>query len=166
MAALDDAWNAGTVTKQTTETEKGEKTYTCTRCGATKTESIPELGHEHKYTVTVTAPTCTEQGYATHSCACGDSYVDTYVAALGHAWNAGTVTKEPTETEKGEKTYTCTRCGATRVEILHELGKEKEHKYTDVVTAPTCTEQGYTTHTCTVCGDSYVDTYVAALDHA
>ena len=32
-------------------------------------------------------------------------------------------------------------------------------------TAPTCTEKGYTTHTC-ACGDSYVDTYVDALDHA
>ena len=39
------------------------------------------------------------------------------------------------------------------------------HSYKDVVTAPTCTEKGYTTHTC-ACGDSYVDTYVDALDHA
>ena len=38
------------------------------------------------------------------------------------------------------------------------------HHYTDVVTPPTCTEQGYTTHTCE-CGDSYVDTFVPALDH-
>ena len=39
------------------------------------------------------------------------------------------------------------------------------HSYEDVVTAPTCTAKGYTTHTCS-CGDSYVDTYVNALDHA
>ncbi len=37
--------------------------------------------------------------------------------------------------------------------------------YDAVVTNPTCTEQGYTTHTCRVCGDSYVDTYVNAIDH-
>ena len=40
-----------------------------------------------------------------------------------------------------------------------------EHSYTQTVTEPTCTEQGYTTHTCTVCGDSYVDSYVSALNH-
>ena len=38
------------------------------------------------------------------------------------------------------------------------------HNYTTVVTAPTCTERGFTTHTC-ACGDSYVDTYVNALEH-
>ncbi len=42
--ALSHAWGSGVVTKQPTETEKGEKTYTCTRCGATKTESIPATG--------------------------------------------------------------------------------------------------------------------------
>ena len=40
-----------------------------------------------------------------------------------------------------------------------------DHSYTQTVTEPTCTEQGYTTHTCTVCGDSYVDSYVSALNH-
>ena len=44
--ALGHAWDGGVVTKQPTETEKGEKTYTCTRCGATKTESIPATGEQ------------------------------------------------------------------------------------------------------------------------
>lgn len=39
--ALGHAWDGGTVTKQPTETETGIKTYTCTRCSATKTETIP-----------------------------------------------------------------------------------------------------------------------------
>ena len=34
-------YNAGVVTKQPTETEKGIKTYTCTVCGATKAEVLP-----------------------------------------------------------------------------------------------------------------------------
>ncbi len=34
-------YNAGVVTKQPTETEKGIKTYTCTVCGTTKTEMLP-----------------------------------------------------------------------------------------------------------------------------
>ena len=156
-------WDNGKVTKEPTETETGIKTYTCTLCGETKTETIPKLTHEHSYDAVVTAPTCTEKGYTTHTCACGDSYVDTYVDALGHAWDNGKVTKEPTETETGVKTFTCTRCGETKTETIPKL--THEHSYKAVVTAPTCTEKGYTTHTC-ACGDSYVDTYVDALGHA
>ena len=40
-AALGHAWDSGKVTKQPTETETGVKTFTCTRCGETKMESIP-----------------------------------------------------------------------------------------------------------------------------
>ena len=39
--ALGHAWDGGTVTKQPTATETGIKTFTCTRCSATKTETIP-----------------------------------------------------------------------------------------------------------------------------
>ena len=42
--ALGHAWDGGTVTKQPTATETGIKTYTCTRCSATKTETIPAGG--------------------------------------------------------------------------------------------------------------------------
>ena len=116
--ALGHAWDNGKVTKEPTETETGVKTFTCTRCGETKTEVIPALSHEHSYDAVVTAPTCTEKGYTTHTCACGDSYVDTYVDALGHAWDNGKVTKEPTETETGVKTFTCTRCGEVKETII------------------------------------------------
>ena len=39
--ALGHAWDNGKVTKEPTETETGVKTFTCTRCGETKTETIP-----------------------------------------------------------------------------------------------------------------------------
>ena len=39
--ALGHAWDSGKVTKQPTATEAGIKTFTCTRCSATKTETIP-----------------------------------------------------------------------------------------------------------------------------
>ena len=42
--ALGHAWNDGVVTTAPTATEKGVKTFTCTRCDATKTEEIPETG--------------------------------------------------------------------------------------------------------------------------
>ena len=42
--ALGHAWDSGTVTKQPTATETGIRTYACTRCSATKTETIPATG--------------------------------------------------------------------------------------------------------------------------
>ena len=116
--ALGHAWDNGKVTKQPTEAETGVKTFTCTRCGETKTETIPKLTHEHSYKAVVTAPTCTEKGYTTHTCACGDSYMDSYVLPLGHDWGSGKVTKEPTATENGIKTYICARCGEIKTEVI------------------------------------------------
>ena len=42
--ALGHAWDNGKVTKPATETEDGVKTFTCTRCSETKTETIPATG--------------------------------------------------------------------------------------------------------------------------
>ena len=42
--ALGHAWDSGKVTKQPTATEAGIRTYTCTRCGETKTETISATG--------------------------------------------------------------------------------------------------------------------------
>ena len=125
-------WDNGKVTKEPTETETGVKTFTCTRCGETKTEVIPPLSHKHSYTAVVTPPTCTEKGYTTHTCSCGDSYVDTYTAALGHDWDSGTVTKEPTATETGVRTYTCTRCHETKTESIPVVSVDVTQMFTDV----------------------------------
>ena len=42
--ALGHAWDEGKVTKPATEAEDGVKTFTCTRCGETRTEVIPATG--------------------------------------------------------------------------------------------------------------------------
>lgn len=39
-------WNAGSVTNAATCTDPGRMTYTCTSCGAVKTETIPATGHQ------------------------------------------------------------------------------------------------------------------------
>ena len=41
--ALGHSWDSGTVTKEPTATETGIRTYACTRCNETKTESIPAV---------------------------------------------------------------------------------------------------------------------------
>lgn len=43
IQTADHTWNAGQVTAEPTKTAAGVKTYTCTACSQTKTESIPAL---------------------------------------------------------------------------------------------------------------------------
>ena len=58
-------WNSGTVTKAATCSAAGVKTYTCTVCNATKTETIPINASNHVNTksVAAVASTCTVKGY-------------------------------------------------------------------------------------------------------
>ncbi len=144
-------WDAGRVTAEPTEAAQGVKTFTCTVCAATKTESVPALSHTHTYTASVTAPTCESAGFTTHTCACGDSYTDTSVAALGHAYGGWTADGE------GHHSRICAH-DATHTE-------RADCAYNAAVTAPTCEVAGFTAHTCAVCADSYTDTPVAALGH-
>lgn len=57
--ACDHTYDAGQVTKEATCTEAGVKTYTCTKCKATKTEEIPVKAHEF---ATKVKANCTEKG--------------------------------------------------------------------------------------------------------
>ena len=61
-------WNSGTQTKAPTCTEDGVKTFTCSACKATKTETIAKLGHKEGAGVQTEAPTCTEDGVKSFSC--------------------------------------------------------------------------------------------------
>ena len=42
-------WNSGEVTTEATCAAEGVKTYTCTQCGATKTEAIEKTSHSYPY---------------------------------------------------------------------------------------------------------------------
>ena len=48
VAATGHKWDDGKVTKEATASEAGAKTFTCSVCGATKTESIPATGSPEK----------------------------------------------------------------------------------------------------------------------
>lgn len=45
---LEDTANNMVITKEPTCTEKGEKTFTCSRCGHIYTEEIPAIGHNYE----------------------------------------------------------------------------------------------------------------------
>lgn len=93
------SWDKGVVTSAASCRKEGVKTYTCTVCEETKTETIPVSNHS--YSANTTAATCTDRGYTSYTCSvCGDSYTDDYVAALGH-----------TEVVDGAVEATCTESG-------------------------------------------------------
>jgi hypothetical protein len=154
-------YGSAVITKQPTCTSEGTKTKTCTKCGATVTETIAKLSHS--YTATVVAPTCTANGYTLHKCSvCGTSYKDNTTKATGHSYGNSVVTKQPTCTSEGTKTKTCTKCNARVTETIPKTS----HKYADTVVAPTCTADGYTLHKCSVCGTSYKDSITKATGHS
>ena len=116
-------WDDGTVTTAPTETTPGVRTFTCSGCDQTRTETIPATGaHDYQFTKTV-APTCTDGGYDLYTCSgCGATERRNLTDAAGHKWDGGTVTTAPTETTPGVRTFTCTVCGDIREETIPATG--------------------------------------------
>ncbi len=166
VAALGHSWDGGKITKAATCTAAGTKTYTCTRCKKTRTETIAATGHKAVKDAAVAA-TCETTGKTegSHCSVCGTVLkAQTTVAALGHSWDNGKVTKAATCTAAGTKTYTCTRCKKTRTETIAATG----HKAVkDAAVAATCETTGKTEGShCSVCGTVLkAQTTVAALGH-
>ena len=129
LAALGHDYKA-TVTKQPTTTEEGIRTYTCTRCNSSYTESIaklPEEKHTHNYTGSITKEaTCTEAGVRTYTCSCGDSYTEN-IPATGHSY-VSKVTKAATTTEEGIMTYTCSKCGHSYTQPIAKIKSDDSSK--------------------------------------
>ena len=145
-------WDNGVETKTPTCTEKGEKTFTCSDCKATKTEAIDALDHDwstwsddgasaatdtHTHRCQREGCTATEQlthvwgrwiinGDTNHkkTCSiCSGTRTDT------HKWDDGVITTQPTEDAEGVKTYTCSDCGHTKTEPVDKL--EHVHSWSD-----------------------------------
>ena len=160
-------WDSGRITQAATHTSTGIRTYTCTACGATKTEIIAKTS-SHSY-----GP-WTELNDLQHyrTCACGEREI------ASHTWDSGVVTKAATHTETGIKIYTCTACGATKTEVIattsaHSFGawtylndalhqrvcscgetETEFHTWNEgvVIREATISQDGLISYTCTVCG--------------
>ena len=148
------SWNQGEITKEPTCKEKGEKTFTCSICGNTKTEKVSTTDHQHMEIRNQKNPTCKEAGYSgdTYCADCGVKIFSgqTIAKTKNHNWDGGVITTEPTCTERGEKTFTCTICGNTDTKKVNATG----HSYGayKVVKEPTNKRKGLKSKTCSVCG--------------
>ena len=160
------SWDSGIITVQPTCTGTGVKTFTCTVCKTTKTETLKENGHK-AVTDAAVAETCEKAGKTagSHCSVCNTILVaQQTVEATGHSWNAGVVTKSATCEEAGVKTYTCTSCQKTRTEEMAALG---HIKVTDPAVKAKCETAGKTEGThCSRCDKILVEQEtIKALDH-
>ena len=148
-------WNTGEITTSPTCKDTGVKTFTCTICGNTKTETIKKTTkHLHTEIRDKKDATCKDEGYTgnTYCTDCGKkiSSGKSIAKTETHSYDDGKITTKPTCTKRGTKTYTCTVCGNTKLETVKATG----HSYGEykVVKEPTSTKDGLKSRTCTVCG--------------
>ena len=150
------AWNAGKITTAPQCEKEGVKTYTCTKCGATKTEAVEATGHQHTEIRNAKEAACETAGYTgdTYCTDCDKKLKDgKEIAATGHQNTEVRGAKEATCKETGYTgdTY-CLKCGK-KISTGTEIAK-KPHTWNTgkVTTAPQCEKEGVKTYTCTKCG--------------
>jgi hypothetical protein len=113
---------SGVETTAPTCKSKGVMSYTCTTCGATKTEAIPVTNNHtwNEGTVDKEA-TCGKIGAKTHICiVCGDTKHVLIPATGDHSCGPGVIIQDPTCGETGLIAYTCSVCQGTMTEAIAE----------------------------------------------
>ena len=116
-------WDSGTVTTGSTCSKEGVKTFKCTGCGKTRTETMEKASHDYSGKVTK-EPTCAEEGENTYTCsACGDSYTEA-VETLPHNYEV-TGYAPATCLARGEMTFTCVDCGWSYDDYI----EQRDHSY-------------------------------------
>ena len=116
----EHTWNDGEVTTAATCGAAGVKTFTCTVCGATRTEEIPTTGEHTPEEVPAQAATCTEAGHtAGEKCSVCGTIISGMeeIPATGHSWGADVITHAVSGRD-GTKTRTCDVCHATETETI------------------------------------------------
>ena len=141
------------ITLAATCTATGIKTYTCTTCLKTKTETINAKGHNFAKK-TGQAATCLDSGWEDYNVCSLCNYVTDYkqIAALGHDF-----TSSAWQSNADEHWKKCSRCDETTEKTAH-VWKDK------ITTAATCTATGEKTFTCIVCSTTKTET-LNALGH-
>lgn len=169
-------WDEGEETTPPTEDTEGVKTFTCTVCTVTKTESVPKLTHTHTYSTEWASDSTSHW----HAATCGH---DVTSEAAAHTEDGGTVTVPATTENDGLKTYACSVCGyVMRTVTIPKLGEDHAHNFSPdwkhdstshwhecdcgekneitphvedggvVTTEPTETSTGIMTYSCETCG--------------
>ena len=139
-------WDSGVQSGAASCTEGAKTTYTCSDCGATKTETGEELGHDWGEWVYDSVDShirnckrnCgVEEEFEGHEWGewqvCDENTHRMYCDIChgyqeeDHDWNGGVETVSPTCYSTGVMTYTCGTCGNTKTEKIPMM----DHTWTD-----------------------------------
>ena len=168
IPAKGHSWNEGEITTAPTCENAGVKTFTCTVCSETKTETIEATGHTPVEVVEQPA-TCTEAGHkaGTKCSVCGATISGMEeIPATGHT-EVIDAAKAPTCTETGlTEGKHCSVCNT--VLVAQEVIPAKGHtEVVDPAVEPTCTKPGKTEGKhCSVCNEIIVaQTEIPAKGH-
>ncbi len=143
------SYDAGVITTTPTCAQTGVKTFTCTKCGATKTESLPVSGHTWDTGRVQTSATCTSAGTMKFTCTtCSTTRTET-IPATGHTWGPGSVQYPASCTSAGTMLFTCTSCYQTRQETIPMTAHIWDNGV--VILEPTWNQDGTILYTCTLC---------------
>ena len=131
----------------------GVKTFKCTKCDATKTETIAKTtSHKFGAWTQASAPECDKKGSEKRTCSVCSKTETRDVKALGHNFKNPEVTKEPTCTEGGLRDVDCKRngCNFSKTdEPIEKLGHDFGAWV--VVEKPTTTKEGLQRRDCKNC---------------
>ena len=185
-------FDEGMTTKLPTCIDAGTLTYTCTQCGATRSESLPTVAHDDRYhdmldgthnhtctTCTLTeneahVPTdegrfvpasCEEKAYTEFICSiCNGVYkvYDETSEPTGHAYGEWQV-NEATCTSEGSRYHECATCGKSERITIDVDPNAHRHEFAGYEgEAPTCDTGAIEIYGCVICGNDFYTKEVPA----
>ena len=119
-------YDAGKVTTTATCSKEGVKTYTCSSCGKTKTESVSKTAHSWDGGKVTREATCSKSGEKLYTCsACGGTKTEE-TDPLPHDYEV--IDYFPaTCTENGGMSFECRDCGYTYDDYIEANGHSYEN---------------------------------------
>ncbi len=160
---LPHSWDAGTITTQPTCTKTGVKTYICTACSETKTETLTALGHSYgEPTYNWNEASCTAERVCSHDA--GHAETETVTATVEKTQNATcTLDELSTYTASFKNTAFVTQT-QENVITAAKLGHDYAADFTEDTPA-TCTESGSKSRHCSRCDAKTDVTEIPAAGH-
>ena len=164
-ADFGHTWGAGVVVDAATCTKEGKMKYTCTVCGATKTEAIEKIDHTPAGATTIPADCLNPEREGDYCTVCKQAIGETKVKengdpATGHNFNGLTAGTDYIVYETANCEYPagilrfCVVCKAKDFVPNVPGSKPLDHvRVTEETVPATCTEKGHEGRvTCELCG--------------